>query len=304
MSPSAQESLLFELLFDADTRARFAKGGVDALERDELGPEARADFAAIRVDALELDARMRRSMVLSQLCVQYTLTFSVLSSTPGGFDVLDALVDVRTMRTPPIERPVVFGRRLREELAEDAVELAQLGCQAVLEAELGMCWTAASIRCEMLDLGQAPRPPATLAEDWLRAPLRIPSFVSAALLPVSRQALREALCPVPDRALYRHLAQSPTSADEVNALFARGEPSLLVARAEIDRRSHCEPTASHRVVEVSEGFGELLGHFNGERFIADMLDGLRAAGGSEAILVGVRSGFEALVAAGMLEAAR
>ena len=304
MSLSVQESLLFELLFDVDTRARFVDGGIDALERDDLGPEARADFAAIRVDALEFDARLRRSMVLSQLCVQYPLTFSLLSSTSEGFDALEALVDVRTMRTPPIERPVVFGRRLRDALAEDAVDLVQLGGQAVLEAELGMCWTGASIRREMLDLGRAPRPPAAPAENWLLAPLRIPSFVSAALLPVSRQALREALCPVPDRALYRHLSQSPASADHVHALLSGGEPCLLVARAEIDRRSQCEPTALHRVVEVSQGFSELLGHFNGERSIADMLEGLRASGGSEGVLTGVRAGFEVLVAAGMLEAAR
>ena len=304
MSLEAQEALLFDLLFDARTRARFAEGGVEALGRDDLDADARADFAAIRVDALELDARWRRSMVLSQLCVQYPLTFSVLSSSPAGFDVLGSLVDVRTMRTPAIERPVVFGQRLRDELAEDAVDLVQLGCQAILEAELGMCWTAASIRREMLDLGQAPRPPAELGDDWLHVPLRIPSFVSAAVLPISRRALRAELCPVPDRALYLHLVQAPTAVERVHELFARGEPSLLVARAEIDRRSQCDPTASHRVVEVSEGFGELLGHFNGDRSVADMLDGLQASGGTEEVLAGVRAGFEELVGAGMLEVER
>lgn len=304
MSLADQERVLFELLFDDDLRARFAAEGTSALAAAGLDAAERADFEGLRADALEIDAGMRRSMVLSQLCVSFPLTFAIAASQADGLEQLKALVDVRTMRTPAVERAVVFGRRLRESLDEaEADDVVGAGYRAVLETELAMAWTGASVRREMLDLGRAPAPPAAFGEDWLDVPVRVAPFVSAAVLPAPRTALREVLCPVPDRALWRRLAQAPTDEAAVAEVLGRGEPRLLVARAEIDRASRCDPTASHRTVELSEGFASLVGHANGGHPLRALLDGLAGSGAEAGLLAGVEAGFRELCVAGMLEPA-
>lgn len=304
MSLADQERVLFELLFDDALRARFATEGVEVLAECGLVGDELADFAELRADALAIDAGMRRSMVLSQLCIAYPLTCAVATSTSDGRERLEALVDVRTMRTPPIERAVVFGRRLREELEEaDEDDPVGSGFRAILETELGMAWTAASIRREMLDLGRAPTPPGEFGEAWLDVPVRVASFVSAAVLPGPRDALREALCPVPDRELWRHLTHAPTAEDAVSAALGGGEPRLLVARAEIDRASRCDPTASHRTVELSDGFASIIGHANGGHSVRALLGGLENSGADARLLEGIEAGFRELCQSGMLEPA-
>lgn len=306
MSLADQERLLFELLFDDAFRARFAAEGAAVLAESGLDAGERADFEALRTDALEIDARMRRSMVLSQLCVTYPLTFAIAVTQSGGLEQLHALVDVRTMRTPAIERAVVFGRRLREALDEaDEDDAVGTGLRTILETELGMAWTAASVRREMLDVGRAPSAPAAFGDDWLDVPVRVTAFVSASILPAPRAALREALCPVPDRELWRWLTQDSARPSEaaVAEVLGRDEARLLVARAEIDRPSRCDPTASHRTVELSEGFASLVGHANGGYSVRSMLDGMQASGADARLLTSIEAGFRELCDAGMLEPA-
>lgn len=304
MSLADQERVLFELLFDDAFRARFAAEGTASLVESGLDAAERADFEALRKDALEIDARMRRSMVLSQLCVAYPLTFAIAVTQVDGPALLHALVDVRTMRTPAIERAVVFGRRLREALAEaDEDDPVGAGHRAILETELGMAWTAASVRRETLDVGRAPAGPVAFGADWLDAPLRVAAFVSASVLPAPRAVLREALCPVPDRALWRWLTHAPAREEKVAEVLGRGEARLLVARAEIDRASRCDPTARHRTVELSEGFASLVGHGNGGYSVRALLEGMEASGADDGLLAGIEAGFRQLCDAGMLEPA-
>lgn len=303
MSLEAQEQALLDLIFDEGLRSRFAVEGPAALEGRGLDAAELEDFAAVRVDALELDAGLRRSMVLSELAVSYPLGFAIASAVDEGLDLLRELVDARTLRTPAIERPVVFGRRLRELLDDGRVEPRRDALRVIVEAELGMAWTAASLRREAIDLGRPPAAPSPPSEDWADVPVRVAAFVSAAVLPASRDRLREALCPVPDRELWRHLLERPADEGALDALLGEGEPRLLVARAEVDRRSRCDPTARHRIVEVSDGFASILGYANGQNSVNDLLGELARSGADEDVRAGVAAGFRELLVEGMLEAA-
>ena len=303
MSLQAQEQALLDLLFDDRLRARFAAEGPAALAGRDLEPGELEDFAAVRADALELDAGMRRSMVLSELAVSYPLSFAVASCIDDGVELLRELVDARTLRTPAIERAVVFGRRLRELLDDGIDEPPRGALRTILETELGMAWTAASLRREAIDLGRPPAEPAAVPQDWRTVPVRVAAFVSAAVLPVSHAVLRAALCPVSDRELWRHLSRQPADAATLRTLLASAEPRLLVARAEIDRRSRCDPTARHQLVEVSEGFASILGYANWQNSIDDLLAELGRSGASDEVRDGVAAGFEELLRAGMLEPA-
>ena len=153
---------------------------------------------------------------------------------------------------------------------------------AVLDAELGMCWTGASIRREMLDLGQArPQRGGRLAAGAASHSIVRECGAPAGL---ARGAARGAL-PGPDRAVSSSVAVAGVSRS-VHALFPAANPAFSW-RA---RRSIGVPNANRRRSSCrgsQPGFSELLGHFNGERSIADMLEG-RGAGGSEGP-VGVRA---------------
>ena len=306
MSLQAQEQALFDLLFDEGLRRRFHRDGPEALAGRGLDPGERAAFGSLRVDALEHDAMLRRAMVLSQLCAVLPVTTALAGCVDGLLPDLDALVDGETMRTPQVERSYVFARRLRarwDGLAADEDPVLR-ALPVVLEAELGMAFTAASLCRETLDLGRPPPAPAGLPEDWRSLPARVAPFVNAAVLPASYAALRAALCTVPDRLVHRLASDGKVDGAAARRLLDAGDPRLLVARAAIDRSSRCDPTARHVTVELSDGFAELVGHADGTRSVDALLAGLRASGADTALLAGVGEGFRELFEAGVLEAVR
>jgi hypothetical protein len=99
MSFEEQERALFDLLFDNDLRDNFCQDSGNALHAYDLTEEERADFATIRPDALLLDAKMRRNILLTHICRAFPVSFAIVSSLDDGKAILKKLIDTNIMRT-------------------------------------------------------------------------------------------------------------------------------------------------------------------------------------------------------------
>jgi hypothetical protein len=303
MSFRAQEEAVLDLLFDRDCRAAFRRDAESFFARYELDESERRDFAALRPHALELDAGMRTGFVLAQFCRSYPLSFSLASSLPGGLDLLRGLVDAALMRTPPAERVGSFGIRLRDALQAAPgldSERERALTMSLVEAELGMAWTAQAARQASLAGAQIAATAPALPPDWLQRPVQLAPLTSAAVLPRPYRMLKDALCPCTGAELWRRLTRAPLTAAQRRELFARTDLRLLVLRAVIVRVSPCEPVVEHVSVELSEGFARLLPHLDGRHSVSALLAQLRAAGAQDALLGGVTAGFRELGQQGML----
>ncbi|MES2919803.1 MAG: hypothetical protein V4729_14455 [Pseudomonadota bacterium] len=302
MSFAVQEQALLDLLFDRERRAAFRQDRQRALADYDMSASERADFSTVRLEALEMDAVARVNFILAQYCRSYPLSFSLVSSLPQGLERVRVLVDADLLRTPPGERLGAFGRRLRDSLpgtgqCADAVTMARL--LAVVEAEQGLVMTAQGVRGAAL-AGALPEV-ALLPTDWLRQPLRLAPFTSAAILPRPYASLKALLCACTGAELWRQLSRQPLSAATRETVLAEADLRLLVARAQVARVSPCEPVAEHATVELGEGFARLLPHMDGRNSVAGLLEQLRAAGAAEELLGGVLSGFRELARQGMLQ---
>ncbi|HEX4870391.1 MAG TPA: hypothetical protein VFV15_06700 [Moraxellaceae bacterium] len=305
MSFAAQESALLDLLFDPALRAAFRREGPAALAGRGLTPAECADFATVRVEALEMDARARVNFILAQYCRSYPLGFSLLSSLPQGLDLLRALVDAPLLRLPPNERVARFGLQLRDRLAEAGDAGGPRGqalLRSVVEAELGMAWTAQQARAAAL-AGEAAAPPRPMPPDWLSQPLALAPLTSAAVLPRPYAELRRELCPCTGAELWRQLGRAPLDPARRQAVLGRPDLRLLVARAVVAATGSCEPVAEHVTVELGEGFARLLPHVDGRHSVSALLAQLRAAGADDALLSGVLAGFRELARQGMVQLA-
>ena len=78
MSFEEQERALFDLLFDSGLREEFCENAENALHAYELTEEEKADFAVVRPDALLLDAKMRRNILLTHICRAYPVSFAIV----------------------------------------------------------------------------------------------------------------------------------------------------------------------------------------------------------------------------------
>lgn len=303
MSFAAQEQALLDLLFDRDRRAAFRRDPQAALAAYGLEAGEIADFAVLRIEALEIDAAARVNFILAQYCRSYPLAFSLVSSLPDGLDLLRGLVDAGLIRTAPGDRVSSFGLRLRDRLREaegpaNSRERALL--LSIVEAELGMASTAQLARAAAL-AGDMPGSPAALPADWLRRPLQLAPLTSAAVLPRPYAALKEALCSTTGAGLWRHLGRHPLTAEARRAALAQPDLRLLVARAAVIRSSPCEPEVEHVTVELGEGFARLLPHVDGRNSVTSLLEQLRAAGAPETLVAGVLTAFRELGRQGMLQ---
>lgn len=295
MSFAAQEQLLLDLLFDAQCRAAFSRDAAGLCAVRGLSADEAADFAVLRPEALAQDARQRAGFILAQYCRSLPLSFALASSLPDGLEHLREGIDAGLIRTPPRERLAHFGRGLRDRL-QSAPGFAGAREQAlvlgIVEAELGMAWTAQA--------AVAAPPLAALPADWLQRPLRFADGVSVAILPRPYAELKAALCPVTGAALWRQLQRSPLTAEARQALLAVTDLRLLVARAVVCLPVACEPVVEHVTVELGEGFARLLPHVDGQRSVSSLLTALREAGAEDALVAGVSSGFRQLWQQGML----
>ncbi|HET8730209.1 MAG TPA: hypothetical protein VFM34_03795 [Moraxellaceae bacterium] len=307
MSFAAQESALLDLLFDRTLRESFRESGPQVLATRGLTEAECADFATVRVEALEMDARARVNFILAQYCRSYPLSFSLISSLSQGLDFLRHLVDASLIRLPPNERIAAFGIRLRDRLTE-AGDAGGANAQALLgsivEAELGMAWTAQLARADALANLAASRTDnaaASLPPDWMNRPLALAPLTSAAVLPKPYADLKAALCPCTGAELWRYLGKTPLPEATRRAVLVPSDVRLLVARAVVARASVCEPVVEHVTAELGEGFARLLPHVDGQHSVASLLAELRAAGAPDTLLSGVVSAFKTLGREGMLQ---
>jgi len=303
MSFREQERALFDLLFDQSLRENFCKDSTTAFSEYELDDDELNDFKEIRPGALELDASMRGYLILTHICRQFPVTFSLVSSLQNGIDLLQGLINLQTMRCHPTKRATVFASQLREQLPACKIdsdkELAMI--TAILEAELGMAWTSATLKQKVLE-GELPSENINqIDEDWLNEPIKLAAYVSAAIIPQSYVKLKKALCPCEDTDLWAHLSKTQISASLRKKTLANEEPKLFITRAHVSTLSRCEPTVDHQTAELAEGFAPLFQHVNGTNTTGQILENLKQAGAADEILQGVEAGFQQLLTSGMLE---
>lgn len=304
MSFRAQEQALFDLLFDTNLRERFCRDPRRALAAYGLSEAEQRDFDAIRPDGLRFDAELRVDLILAQACRTYPLTFSLASSLSDGVAMLRELVDVQTMRTPPNKRFTRFGMRYREKLAtrlarENFPAAMQTDWLAIVDAEVGMAWTAAGLR--QVALGAlVPEERGDIPADWTDRPVKVADHVSASMLPAPYERLKQALCPCTGAGLWHHLGLEPLPVRVRDGILRERDPRVLAARARLVQASACEPVADHVIAELAEGFAPLLSHLDGRQTVRSLLRALREAGAPEALLASVESGFGQLIRSGML----
>ena len=303
MSFEEQERALFDLLFDRTLRESFCKDSIAALSQYKLNEDERNDFVEIRPDALELDARIRADLLLSHFCRAFPISFSIVSSFNGGLDILKELVDAQTMRTSSVERSTIFGGRLREVLNTFSFDASdeQAKISAILEAELGMVWTSASLKREVLDNGMPSIKRSQPDQDWSSNTIKLAPYVCAAIIPRPYMELKNSFCSRSDCELWRSLSKTPLSASRRRKILENDDPRLLVARAHVSHVSRCEPTVDQKTAELSEGFASLFQHVNGTTSVEQMLAQLKQIGAPEQMLQGVKSAFKELLESGMLE---
>lgn len=307
MSFREQERALFDLLFDQSLRENFCKDSTAAFSKYDMDDDELNDFKEIRPDALELDASMRGYLILTHICRQFPVTFSLVSSLQNGINLLQGLINLQTMRCHSTERATVFASQLRELLPtckfDSDKELAMI--TAILEAELGMAWTSATLKQKVLEDGSPsenmPDDFKSTDDDWLDKPIKLAAYVSAAIIPQSYVKLKQTLCPCEDTGLWAHLSKTQLSASLRKKTLAHEDPKLFITRARISTFSRCEPTVDHQTAELTEGFAPLFQHVNGTNTTGQISAQLKQAGAADEILQGVQTGFKQLLTSGMVE---
>ena len=302
---AAQEKAMFDLLFDAGLRERFAQSRTAALAGYGLSPAALQDFETIRLDALALDAGMRTDMVLASISKVLPLSFCLLSSMEGGLLLLKQLLDARLMRTPPAARAGVFATRLSEQvervLPESLQEQAVIN--AILTLERMMAGMSAARLQAAVETGAGDNPAPILQDGWDTRPVTVAPYVSMQVLPQPYNTLKKNLCSTEGAGLWRVLNRTPVTVEMRYNALQMDQPRLWLARACISTVSACDPVVEHQTLEVSDGFASLMQYVNGSMTVNDLLQGLQQAGAEETLLAGVKRGFRQLLEAGMLLAA-
>lgn len=303
MSFEQQEQVLFDLLFNRELRDHFCHDQAVALKDYDLNEAEQNDLKAIRPEALQLDAAMRADLILSHICKSFPISFSITSSVSNGLDTLKELIDITTMQTKPIERATVFGNRLGQLYSNFSFSSDSEAAiaKAILEAELGMVWTGASLKQVVLDQGEVLDNESALEQDWVNKPIKLAAYVSASVLPQSYTKVKQRLCKVEDDCLWRHINKTALSASVRKKTLRTQEPRLLVARAKLSRTSKCEPAIEHSTMELSEGFAPLFQHVNGTMSVAQILQQLKQIGAQEQMLQSIETAFQQLLEAGMIE---
>ena len=303
MSFLEQERALFDLLFDSRVRENFCSQSTSALSQYDLTEDELKDFAVIRSDALQLDAKIRADLLLSHFCRAFPVSFSLVSSVDGGLNFLKSLIDIETMRTNTIDRTTSLGRHIGQGLSSFKFNSTeeQGKVSAILEAELGMAWTASSLKKEVLENGQLHIEPVEMNENWSGKNIKLAPYVCAAMIPASYESLKDALSSTEECDLWRNLNKKPLTATQRTQLLEKNDPRLFIARAHVSHMSHCEPTVEQKTAELSEGFAPLFQHINGSVSVDFILQQLQQIGAQPQMLQSIKSTFKQLLENEMLE---
>lgn len=302
MSFFEQERLLFDLLFDQSIRTEFATDADAVLTKYELEDAERNDFRTIRIDALMLDASMRKQLLLTTISHAYPVMFSLVSAIPSGLELLKDLVDGKTMHTPPIQRATVFGKRLHDSLQTIpmAREAERPLLLALAEVETGMAWTAATLKQHVVDGGTVDQAQDCTPDNWASLPIKLADFVSVAMLPLSYHTLKRQLGNNNAGDTWSKVSVKPLAAARMSRVLEKQNPALLVAQARLEHASACEPGITHQTLELSEGFAHLFQHINGSNSVDQLLAGFKQAGAPPNLIDSVKTGFRKLVDKRML----
>ena len=303
MSFQEQERALFDLLFDSDVRDNFCKESIASLDQYELSEEELNDFAVIRTDALKLDAKIRADLLLSHFCRAFPVSFSLVSSLDNGLEFLKSLIDVETMRAEGIERTTTLGKRIGQSLSTFKFHTSeeQARVSAILEAELGMAWTAAALKKEVLEQGQLHIDAVNVDENWSGKNIKLAPYVCAAMIPDSYEELKSKLVLDSQCDLWRNLNKKPLAAEERRKLLEKNDPRLFIARAFVSHMSRCEPAVEQKTAELSEGFAPLFQHVNGSVSVDYILQQLQQIGAQPEMLQSIKATFKQLLENEMLE---
>ncbi len=303
MSFQEQERALFDLLFDSDVRENFCNESIAALKQYDLSNEELKDFSVIRTDALQLDARIRADLLLSHFCRAFPVSFSLIASLDDGLKFLKSLIDIETMRTEILNRTTILGKRIGQGLMSFKFHSKeeQAKVSAILEAELGMAWTAASLKREVLENGQLHIDAMNIDENWSRQNIKLAPYVCAAMIPDSYETLKNSLCLTDECDLWRNINKKPLAAAQRQKLLGKDEPRLFIARAHVSHVSSCEPTVEQKTAELSEGFAPLFQHVNGSHSVDYILQQLEQIGAQQQMLQSIKATFKQLLENEMLE---
>ncbi len=303
MSFLEQERALFDLLYDNDVRESFCKGSIAALKQYDLSDEELKDFSVIRTDALQLDARIRADLLLSHFCRAFPVSFSLIASLDDGLGFLKSLIDIETMRTEVLDRTTTLGKRIGQSLTSFKFHSTdeQAKVSAILEAELGMAWTAASLKREVLENGQLHIDAMNIDENWSSQNIKLAPYVCAAMVPDSYEALKNSLCSTDECDLWRNINKKPLPAAQRQKLLGKDDPRLFIARARVNHVSRCEPAVEQKTAELSEGFAPLFQHVNGSLSVDYILQQLEQIGAQQPMLQSIKATFKQLLENEMLE---
>lgn len=303
MSFIEQERALFDLLFNSNVRDNFCKNSIAALSQYELNEDELNDFAIIRSDALQLDARIRADLLLSHFCRVFPVSFSLLSSLDGGLKFLTSLIDIKTMRTDILDRATLMGKRIGQGLTSlnfhSTEEQAKVS--SLLEAELGMAWTAASLKREILENGELYFDAVDMDDSWSSQNVKLAPYVCAAMISCSYEDIKSHLISESECDLWRNLNKKPITAARRRQLLEKDHPRLFIARAYVRHMSRCEPTVEQKTAELSEGFAPLFQHINGSVSVDYILQQLQQIGAQPQMLASIKTTFKQLFENEMLE---
>lgn len=303
MSFQEQERALLDLLFNSNVRDEFCKDPIVALCQYELSEEELNDFAVIRSDALQLDASIRADLLLSHFCRIFPVSFSLISSLDGGLKFLTSLIDIEIMRTDILDRATSMGKQIGQGLTSlnfYSVE-EQTKVSSLLEAELGMAWTSASLKREILENGELHIEAIDIDENWSSQNVKLAPYVCAAMISCSYKEIKSHLLSESECELWRNLNKKPIAAAQRRQLLEKDNPRLFIARAYVSHMSRCEPTVEQKTAELSEGFAPLFQHINGSVSVDYILQQLQQIGAQPQMLESIKATFKQLFQNEMLE---
>lgn len=300
MSLKAQENVLFELLFDDDFREEYSQNAASALSLYGLTSDEVNDFLPLRLDALELEADVRKRMILSQICSQAPLSIAMLSSFENGLDIAKKIIKPFIVRAIVSERCSLFLQQLiflKDELLffneQDQILFTQI-------LKLELCFAKQLSHSNLHHLRQCKDDEDNAAKNSnieCDKALVLSPLLGVNYLPLSYWQIKKELCAVDSHLLWRELQETPILIEQRLGLFtAMSEDSskCIISLARLLQSSPTDPKTDLHIIEMIDGFLPLLNKVNGERSLNDILQLFESAGASADMIQKVIQGFETL----------
>ena len=299
MSFSGQEQVVFELLFNQDLLDEYTEDPRNALSLYGLTKQEVDDFLPLRLDALKLEADIRKRMILSQITIQLPLTIALISSFDNGFSLLKRLLLPFIVKENAEQRAVLLADQLAFSLDELVFfnEQDKVFIETVILLEKTMAKQLVSFKTDKRrhnDNGYVKKCSEQLQHD---KPLILEEHASVHLLPLSYWQLKEELCSVAPNALWRELQNNPLLVEQRVSLFSSISESTTKCLVTLPRLLINSPTDSVvdlNIIEMIDGFIPLLDKINGHRSLSVILESFEKVGASKAVIKQAQQGFQTL----------